>query len=597
MLSLWNRFPETFMYRLVTTFALMILLWPWGPALSAQSVRGRLVEEGGGAAIEGAVVVLLDEAGDQSGGMLTDAEGRFHIRAPMSGRYRLRAERVGYATTVSPAFDLAVGEARQIDLRAPMKAIALTGIQVTGRSRCEVRPRDGKATARIWEEARKVLAATALAHERKLLRYETSLYERELSPEDLRVRAEARRPGLARGDRPFVSLPVEELAARGFVHPAENGRSYDYYAPDAPVLLSDAFLDTHCFRLAEHPDSAGLIGLAFEPVRGRRLPEIRGTFWLDRQRAALRFLEYRYTNLRLGIPMDHIGGRVEFDRAPGGAWIVRRWYIRMPEVGVRRTSWRGQSLQRRELTLIREEGGEVVRVRTAGGQGVDMGARASLSGVVYDSTRAAPLAGATVSFAGTKHRARTDAEGRFRIRGVPEGRYSVRFTHPRLDSLGVGELPARVVVLGPDEPAEVRLAVPPLARILANACPATGRSAWEVRRLPGAEVGILVGTVRDSLTGEPIPGATVTAQWNHYGLDNVGRWTVVREGKTGFGVRSDGRGRYWMCEVPARIPVTLQAHFDGQGGPRVEVKLEKSTPTSQDLLLTLLPHMPRVPGT
>jgi uncharacterized protein YbjT (DUF2867 family) len=36
---------------------------------------------------------------------LTNAAGGFTIRAPEAGRYSLRAERIGYATVTSPAFD------------------------------------------------------------------------------------------------------------------------------------------------------------------------------------------------------------------------------------------------------------------------------------------------------------------------------------------------------------------------------------------------------------------------------------------------------------------------------------------------------------
>jgi hypothetical protein len=58
-----------------------------------------------------------------------------------------------------------------------------------------------------------------------------------------------------------------------------------------------------------------------------------------------------------------------------------------------------------------------------------------VAGTVFDSTRAAPLAGAVVRLAGTGHTATTDASGAFRIGEVPAGRYQVEFGHPRADSL------------------------------------------------------------------------------------------------------------------------------------------------------------------
>ena len=58
---------------------------------------------------------------------------------------------------------------------------------------------------------------------------------------------------------PFESLPADSLVHYGFVQ--SDGRDQMYYAPDAGVLLSDPFLDTHCFRLASGRE--GLVGLAF----------------------------------------------------------------------------------------------------------------------------------------------------------------------------------------------------------------------------------------------------------------------------------------------------------------------------------------------
>lgn len=53
-----------------------------------------------------------------------------------------------------------------------------------------------------------------------------------------------------------------------------------FYAPDAEVLLSDAFLDSHCFSLREATvQGEARLGLTFEPVPGRTIPEVRGVLW------------------------------------------------------------------------------------------------------------------------------------------------------------------------------------------------------------------------------------------------------------------------------------------------------------------------------
>ncbi len=63
-------------------FALATLLLASTPALSAQTIRGQLLEEGRGKAIDAALVVLLDESGKQLAGSLTDPLGRFTLQAP-----------------------------------------------------------------------------------------------------------------------------------------------------------------------------------------------------------------------------------------------------------------------------------------------------------------------------------------------------------------------------------------------------------------------------------------------------------------------------------------------------------------------------------
>jgi hypothetical protein len=564
---------------------------PWTAALlacaalpaPAQTLRGRLVEQGSKSPIGGAAVLVLDTAGVQVGGVFTDASGHFTVQLPTPGRYHLRAERIGYRSVTSPLLELRAGQLLEYALEAPAEGVLLTEIVVRREPRCTVRPEEGARTARVWEEARKALTAAALVQSQKSIRYEARTYERTLDPKDLRVRREQLRRSAGNGSQPFVSLPAERLRAEGFARITPQGSVY--YAPDAQVLLSDDFLDTHCFRLTAGRDRE-LIGLAFEPVPGRRVPEIRGTLWLHRETAELRHLEYGYTNLELEVPTDKLGGRVEFARLPGGGWIARRWSIRMPEVGVRPShDWSGRQRAQQELISLREEGGEVLWILTPEGEPIATAELAVLAGTVHDSTRAAPLAGAVVVLEGTEHSTATTGAGHFRLTGLPEGRYSVTFSHPRLDSLGAPSLPAVGVVLRRGEETAVQLAVPPLARILAAACPEPPGRAEERGRMPGDEIGILTGTVRDAMSGAPLPGAAVTATWSRWRVeDDRERYAVtVRQADAGFQATTDERGHYRMCEVPALIPVVVRAHLAGRASEPLQVKLRANQPTLQEL--------------
>jgi hypothetical protein len=87
--------------------------------------------------------------------------------------------------------------------------------------------------------------------------------------------------------------------------------------------------------------------------------------WLDAENSELRRLDFRYENLDLDVDTSRLGGTVEFDRLPSGAWIVRRWAIRVPmvESGPERRSSTGRPLPpRRILTGINEGGGQVTAV-------------------------------------------------------------------------------------------------------------------------------------------------------------------------------------------------------------------------------------------
>ncbi|MCG6989109.1 MAG: carboxypeptidase-like regulatory domain-containing protein, partial [Gemmatimonadetes bacterium] len=75
---------------------------------AAQRVRGRLVDAGTGEPVPAAEMSLLSgESGTRVvKRALTTDSGRFVLTAPRPGRYRLKAERIGYRTVVSPPFDL-----------------------------------------------------------------------------------------------------------------------------------------------------------------------------------------------------------------------------------------------------------------------------------------------------------------------------------------------------------------------------------------------------------------------------------------------------------------------------------------------------------
>ena len=342
-----------------------LLLFPFfATPVTAQTVLGQVLERRSGGPVEGALVLLLDEADATRAGYLTNQAGRFLIHAPAPGRYSLRAERIGYETVTSEPFLLSSGETLNVQLDAAEAPILLQELQVEGRQRCVVRPGEGMALAAVWDEARKALTVQDWTAQEGVFHFQVSHWERDLDPDGRTVLTENRRVDRYLSRNPIRTHPVEDLLENGFIQP-DSEEGYFYYGPDAAVLLSDPFLDSYCFRLSEDPRNAGLVGLSFEPVRGRGPPAIQGTLWLERETARLQFLEYVYTWSPWAEARGVAGGRVHFEELPGGAWIIRRWWIRMPRMELRpMLGARGGSGLR--VAGIREEGAEVVRITPFG---------------------------------------------------------------------------------------------------------------------------------------------------------------------------------------------------------------------------------------
>ncbi|MDB4950132.1 MAG: hypothetical protein JWM27_2781, partial [Gemmatimonadetes bacterium] len=472
-------------------------------ALPAQAVRGQLVDGVTELGIPSARVLLLDGGGRRVAAGLTAADGGFVLRAPAGGRYTVTAERVGYRSTTSAPLVLSAGETTPLRLASAGVRVTLGEVAVRSGARCEVRPGSGAPAAAAWDEARKALDLAHAALAERRYRYEVTHWKRELDPRTRVVQAETGRVTGGLTDRPFVTVNPATLADSGYVQ--SHGDTVAFNVPDAEVLLSDPFLDGHCFRVqAGRGADSALVGLAFEPVRGRSRADVRGTIWMDRASAELRSVRYEYTDPPLRGPQGVPGGEVWFRRLPNGSWIVSRWMVRMP-VGEDRTAQYSlvHEIGPARIAQIREEGGEVTGITATDGTRVDTEPSSTLTGVVWDSTRAAPLVGARVLVTGTPREARTDTAGRYVLAGLREGTYLLDLRAPRLDSMGFTAPPAEVTL---ERGATVRrdLAVPPLTAVLAAGCP---------EQAPDAALGILSGVVRDARSAVPVPGARVTLAW------------------------------------------------------------------------------------
>ncbi|RMH20441.1 MAG: carboxypeptidase regulatory-like domain-containing protein [Gemmatimonadetes bacterium] len=548
--------------RPVVVFAVLTLgLAPamaWAPSARAQGIRGQIVTEGTGAPVEGAAVVVFDGEGRRVAWRLTDESGRYTVALPGGGTYHLRAERIGHASTVSGPIVVPDRGVVPHRLEVPVEAIALRGLTVEAGRRCEVRPGEGEATARAWDEARKALEVARYTSAQAIYQFVVRTYQRRLDPRGRRILDEDRSVDRRWVAQPFVALPADTLVRDGYVR--REGEELAYYAPDAEVLLSDAFLDTHCLRLRRgEGERAGYLGLEFEPVeRDASRADIEGVFWLEEATARLDRLEFRYRNLPTPggdrAVRGRAGGHVDFERMPGGTWIVRDWAIRMPVLERQRgilAVW--------DLAELAEAGGTVVRVRDRQGRLVLDGLAASLTGVVLDSLSARPIAGARVWLDDdTGAAAVTGPDGSFQFAGLPDGLFEVNVRVPSLDSLGFEPAPVRVR-LEEGQADTLRLRLPGRAQVLVEAC--------RDQAFPSG-TGIILGYARDADTGRPLSEAVVQGMWD------ILRMNRGSGGRAGIQRPIRESGFYALCGIPLRRWVEVRVVLDGREGPARRVYLE-----------------------
>ncbi|HEY2376913.1 MAG TPA: carboxypeptidase regulatory-like domain-containing protein [Gemmatimonadaceae bacterium] len=547
----------SFAHGIRTALALASVLLHAVRVAEGQTVGGRVVAKTDGAPVPGAIVALLDSAGHGVITRLAEDAGTFSFVVPAPGRYAVRVERVGFRSTTSPWFLVRQGETITIPMAIASESLTLRAIVVNADRRCLVRPREGAATAELWNEARKALSATQLTQiaqaaakarrdpHRFVVRWRSTT--RDLDPTSLAVLHNEQFENEGETVKPFASADPEQLARDGYMT-GDIDTGSTYFAPDADILLSDQFLDSHCFRL-QWPDSGrrdDLIGLAFEPANltTQRRPgrvDVRGVLWLDRASAELRYMQYQYVNLAVEEMSRYAGGLLEFRPLPDGRWIVWRWYIRMPALVRRRGMLNSQLTDwHTEVAKIREDGAEVLSVMPAGTR---RPARATLRGTVIDSLSGAAMAGVRVFLSGTSFAAVTQMDGSYVIDSVPAGRYTASIVASRLDTLLL-EPPVRALTVSAGENKRVDLALPSLRTLSSRVC----------RQPMPDSLSMILGVVRDSTTAAS--DVQVRAEWTEYSKASTDR---LRAQQTWNETTTTKGGRYSLCGLPAGRTITVRA--------------------------------------
>lgn len=400
----------------------------------AQTVRGAIVDPNG-SPVPGVVLLLVDAASRVAARALSSERGDFRLSAPSAGSYRIRAIRIGFRPVMSDPINLQLGDEVSKRLMLSALPVALDTVHAIDRNVCRAFTDSGAATYAVWEQIRTALTAAELTAASRTIAATTVAYERALDPGPGRTGGHVLRQqasvATAYVTQAWRTPGPDSLRRVGYVV-TERDNSTVYYAPGLDMLLSNYFVEDHCFRLTNDRNRNALVGLVFEPTPQRKkgAPEIRGTLWVDRASSELRRLDFRYVNLSREQE-EQAGGELEFARMRDGAWAISKWNIRMPLIVEQVQPGPGTEIRVSEL---RVGGGELVLARR-GSDTLWTGSRAVLSGLVLDSISGAPLSGARVALLGTALEATSDPRGRFTIPGVLPGQYTVQVRTSSLDSI------------------------------------------------------------------------------------------------------------------------------------------------------------------
>lgn len=515
-----------------TALLALLPLSPGTVTLGAQTVEGTVVEAGSGAPVPGVLVSILEGDDGRVTATLSGEDGAFSLDVGRFGRFRLRAERIGLQTVTSASFRLFTTGSYRERIVMGQRPVQIEGLVVDSRvEQCRIDGDHAVVIQRWWQEIRTALDISSVVQDERLATFRLDRYERAWDRSLSRIRDRTRYTEVGLASRPFVSAEAAFLAEHGFVQ-GDTEATRDYYAPDADVLLSDVFLDRHCFSLAEHDDRR-LVGLSFEPTRAD-VADIAGTLWVDTTTAELQSLDFRYRHASDEIPESEAGGFVGFEYLPSGAWIVREWYIRMPSL-----ARDGDEL---EVVGYTDVGAEATPMEAVPPESFDPDVVGAVRGVVWDSVAGRGLEGAKVEIVGTELTATTDAAGEFVFPRVPEGEHRITFSHPEPQAWGLG---APLLPLEVEErfTTEAHLAVPSFRRVAGALCQGSGLRARAI------VTGDVVGA-----DGVGLADVTVVLGW-----EEEGRELPEREE-----LRVSARGHFVACRIPPEVPLTVDLRVDGR---------------------------------
>ena len=599
--------------RIVGVLALALGATP----LAAQVVTGRAVREDGRTPVAGVVITLVQNS-DRIRPILSDVDGRFAYRNAPTGNWIVRADAAGYGMSFSEAFRMGPRDSVEVTVRLTPFAQQLASVKATGAStKCINDPGSAERTAVVWSAIRSTLEASQATERERQTPLEITVVDHTLdvaksrlsttpfkkarswsgvgfraySPEMLDefgyVKVYADSLAAAKSDRGVAAERPQAQSAGGLntmIMVEREQEEREYYLPDADVMMSPTFINTHCFSVVEREASARApraVGLAFRPAATRTVGEVEGTLWLDPVSAALTQLDVDFLIPGRARALPNARATLDFSQLPTGRWIVSHWSLVMPMERSQRNAMDNGFEQKLAGWNEREGTARVLPLAEA----ASIAPGAVVRGRVLDGTTGRPLTDAafTLDNVGTEL---TDSTGRFLFRifnplAVPLPT-QLTMRSERANVLGV-IVPPRPVKFRPGDTVEVNIAIPSTARMRPALCGNVIDSLQALAKGATLAEGTVVGRVTNN--GDAVEDALVVANWY---LDSQGKPTATpTQTVAKRAAKSQLGGRYVLCALPENVPVTVHAEVADTKG--VALKVTATPGVFAEAFLTVVP--------
>src|SRR6266571_163404 len=119
--------------------------------LFAQQVTGTARVADSHTPAAGIAIVLVSSNGVIVAGTLTRSDGQYTLRAPATGRFNVRARRIGFSPDSSDELRFDAGAELHFDPVMKPVTSSLQVVSVTGTQRCDITPESGATASRLWE--------------------------------------------------------------------------------------------------------------------------------------------------------------------------------------------------------------------------------------------------------------------------------------------------------------------------------------------------------------------------------------------------------------------------------------------------------------